>query len=50
MWRIATDLINLSWSGSTVAVKSVKLGIINADTFMPIFSEDTWFLSSLTDS
>ena len=26
------------------------MGVINADTFMPIFSADTWFLSSLTDS
>ena len=50
MWKVATDLINLPESGSTVAVKSVLLGVINADTFMPIFSADTWFLSSLTDS
>ena len=26
------------------------MGVINADIFMPIFSADTWFLSSLTDS
>ena len=39
MWRIATDLINLPQSGSTVA-----------DIFMRIFSADTWLLSSLTDS
>ena len=26
------------------------MGVINADTFMPIFSADTWFLSSLTDT
>ena len=25
------------------------MDVINADTFMPIFSADTWFLSSLTD-
>ena len=43
MWRIATDLINLV-VGSTVAVKCVQLGVINADT------ADTWFLSSLTDT
>ena len=26
------------------------MGAINADIFMPIFSADTWFLNSLTDS
>ena len=26
------------------------MGVINADTFMPIFFADNWFLSSLTDS
>ena len=31
---------------STVAVRSGSLGVINADTFMPIFSADTWFLSN----
>ena len=40
MWRIATSLIIFYRIGSTVAVKSVLLGAINADTFMPIFSAD----------
>ena len=44
IWKICYRI------GSTVAVKSGELGVINADTFMSIFSADTWFLSSLTDS
>ena len=30
-------------------MKSVRLCVVNADTFMSIFSADTSFLSSLTD-